>query len=48
VADKNPPSARKIPSSQTTLDCTATLVPGKPLILGTLNIPGTNAISKSK
>jgi type II secretory pathway component GspD/PulD (secretin) len=27
---------------QTTLDGTATLVPGKPLILGSLNIPGTN------
>jgi type II secretory pathway component GspD/PulD (secretin) len=27
---------------QTTLDSTATLVPGKPLILGSLDIPGTN------
>jgi type II secretory pathway component GspD/PulD (secretin) len=27
---------------QTTLDATATLVPGKPLILGFLDIPGTN------
>ena len=27
---------------QTTLDGTATLVPGKPLILGSLDIPGTN------
>jgi type II secretory pathway component GspD/PulD (secretin) len=27
---------------QTTLDATATLVPGKPLILGSLDIPGTN------
>ena len=27
---------------QTTLDGTATLVPGKPLVLGSLDIPGTN------
>ena len=27
---------------QTTLDGTATIVPGKPLILGSLDIPGTN------
>jgi hypothetical protein len=27
---------------QTTLEGTATLVPGKPLILGSLDIPGTN------
>jgi hypothetical protein len=27
---------------QTTLDATATLAPGKPLILGSLDIPGTN------